>query len=201
MLFRSQKGSTRPQRNADSGSRWSKENLNSRQNGIDNNSAQQCVSQQRYAARAQRCRLRNQLRRNDGASHREQQRTAMYVAAAVCSTQAGGFGSRKAIDPLEMWPATVRVAQRCAVQHAGVGDVGALAKAWGWRVQARLRGSWRRTSNRKGLEDTQPADRQPTSGCPSLLSLLLVPNLCMLTCLRVRARVCLCSCVYVPMRA
>ena len=49
----------------------------------------------------------------------------MYVAAAVCSTQAGGFGSRKAIDPLEMWPATVRAAQRHAAQHARVGDIGA----------------------------------------------------------------------------
>ena len=36
-------------------------------------------------------------------------------------------------------------------------------------------GSW------KGLQDTQPADRQPTSGCPSLLSLLFVPKICMLT--------------------
>jgi len=35
------KGVTRPQRNADPGSRWSKENLSSRRNGIDNNSAQQ----------------------------------------------------------------------------------------------------------------------------------------------------------------
>jgi len=100
------------------------------------------VSQQRYAARRQRGRLRNQLRPDDGAPHHEQQRTATYVAAAVCSTQAGGFGSRKAINPLEMWPATVRAAQRRAAQLAGVGDVGALAKAWGWRVQARLRGSW-----------------------------------------------------------
>ena len=96
---------------------------------------------------------------------------------------------------------TVRAAQRRAAQHAGVGDVGALAKAWGWRVQAGLRGSWRRTGSQKGLQDTQPTDRQPTSGCPSLLSLLLVPNLCMLTCLRVRARVRLCTCVYVSMRA
>ena len=125
----------------------------------------------------------------------------MYVAAAVCSTQADGFGSRKAIDPLEMWPVTEHAAQRCAAQLAAVGDVGALAKAWGRRMQARLRGSWRRTSSRKGLQDTQPANHQPTSGCPSLLSLLLVPNLCMLTCLRVRVRVRLCTCVYVPMRA
>ena len=64
----------------------------------------------------------------------------MYVAAAVCSTQTGGFGSRKAINLLEMWPATVRAAQRRDTQLAGVGDVGALAKAWGRRVQARLRG-------------------------------------------------------------
>ena len=125
----------------------------------------------------------------------------MYVAAAVCSTQAGGFGSRKAINLLEMWPVTVRAAQRRVAQLAGVGDVGALAKAWGRRVQARLRGSWRRTSSLKGLQDTQPANCQPTSGCLSLLSLLLVPHLCMLTCLRVRARVRLCTCVYVPMRA
>ena len=62
----------------------------------------------------------------------------MHVAAAVCSTQAGGFGSRKAINSMEMWPVTERAAQRRAAQHAGVGDVGALAKAWGWRVQARL---------------------------------------------------------------
>jgi len=78
------------------------------------------VSQKWYAARRYRGRLRN-----NGATHREQQRTAMYVAAAVCSTQAGGFGSRKAIDPLEMWPATVRAAQRHAAQHARVGDIGA----------------------------------------------------------------------------
>ena len=63
-----------------------------------------------------------------------------------------------------------------------------------------MRGSRRRTGSRKGLQDTQPANHQPTSGCPSLLSLLLVSNLCMLTCLRVRARVCLCTCVYVPMQ-
>ena len=74
--------------------------------------------------------------------HREQQRTAMYVVAAVCSTQIGGFGSHKAIDPLEMWPVTVCASQRRAMQHAGVGDVGALAKPWGLRVQALLRGSW-----------------------------------------------------------
>ena len=100
-----------------------------------------------------------------------------------------------------MWPASVCAAQRRAAQLAGVGDVGVLAKAWGLRMQARLLGSWRRTGSQKGLQDTQPANRQPTSGCPSLLSLLLVPNLCMLTCLRVRARVRLCTCVYVPMRA
>jgi len=100
------------------------------------------VSQQRYAARRQRGRLRNQLQPDDDAPHHEQQRTAMYVAAVVCSTQAGGFGSRKAINPLEMWPVTVRAAQRRAAQLAGVGDVGALAKAWGRRVQAQLRGSW-----------------------------------------------------------
>ena len=99
------------------------------------------MPQQRYAARTQRGRLRNQIQRNDGASHREQQRTAMYIIAAVCSTQAGGFGLRKAIDPLKMWPTTVRAAQRRSAQLAGVGDVSALAKAWGWRVQARLRGS------------------------------------------------------------
>ena len=76
------------------------------------------------SARPQRGRLRNQFRPDDGASHREQQRTAIYVAAAVCSTQAGGFGSHKAIDPLQMWPATVRAAQRRAAQLAGIGDVG-----------------------------------------------------------------------------
>ena len=80
-----------------------------------------------------------------------------------------------------MWPATERAAQRRAAQHAGVGGVGALAKAWGWGVQARLQGSWRRTGGQTGLQDTQPADRQPTSGCLSLLSLLFVPNICMLT--------------------
>ena len=53
----------------------------------------------------------------------------MYVAVAVCSTQAGGFGSQKAINPLEMWPSKVRAAQHGAAQHAGVGDDGALAKA------------------------------------------------------------------------
>ena len=56
-------------------------------------------------------------------SHREQQRTAICVATAVCSTRAGGFSSHKATDPLEMWPAMVRTAQCRAAQLAGVGDV------------------------------------------------------------------------------
>ena len=60
----------------------------------------------------------------------------MHVTAAVRSTQAGGFGSRKAINPLEMWPETERAAQHRAAQLAGVGQVGALAKAWGRRVHA-----------------------------------------------------------------
>ena len=94
------------------------------------------MSQQLYTAHRQRGRLRSQLRPDDDALHREQQSTATYVTAAVCSTQASGFGSRKAINQLEMWPATERAAQRLAATHACVGDVGALAKAWGWGVQA-----------------------------------------------------------------
>ena len=113
----------------------------------------------------------------------------------------GADAKPRMLDPLEMWPATERATQSRFAQHAGVGDVGTLAKAWGRGVHARLRGSLRRTGGRTRLQDTQPADRQLTSGCPSLLSLLLVPNLCMLTCLRVRARVRLCTCVYVSMRA
>ena len=61
---------------------------------------------------------------------------------ALTARNAGGFGSRKAIDPLEMWPATDRAAQRRAAQHTGVGEVGALAKAWERGVQARLQGRW-----------------------------------------------------------
>ena len=163
----------------------------------------------------QRCAARRQLRalgcaRRADASRRVSscacvpadaqaaQRTGLQGLWDLGARNAGGFGLRKTVDPLEMWPATERAAQHA--QHAGVGDVSALATVWGRRVQARLQGSWRRTGSRKGLQDTQPADRQPTSGCLSLLSLLLVPNLCMLTCLRVRARVRLCTCVYVPMR-
>jgi len=177
---------------------------------IESSSAQQCMSQQRCAARRQ-VRALDRARRA-GASRRVSscacvpagaQADATHRAAglqALTARNAGGFGSRKAIDPLGMWPATERATQRRSAQHAGVGDVGTLAKAWGRGVHARLRGSLRRTGGRTRLQDTQPADRQPTSGCPSLLSLLLVPNLCMLTCLRVRARVRLCTCVYVPMR-
>ena len=46
------------------------------------------------------------------------------------------------LDPLDMWPATEHTTQRQSPQHVGVGDVGALAKAWGRGMQAQLRGSW-----------------------------------------------------------
>ena len=59
-----------------------------------------------------------------------------------------------------------RAAKCRAAQRAGVG--------------ARIRGSWRRTGRWKGLHDRQQADCQPPSGCPSLLSRLLVPKMCML---------------------
>ena len=48
---------------------------------------------------------------------------------------------RTAVHEL-LWPATERAAQRRSAQHAGVDDVGALAKAWGRGVQARLQGNW-----------------------------------------------------------
>jgi len=162
-------------------------------------------------------------------SHREQQRTAICVATAVCSTRAGGFGSHKAIDPLEcgqrrcvlpnvalrtlqvlvmlvknggrmladdelqdkptavhrpatsaqpapashsgwgststefsrrgdfgqrvrvdpveMWPARERAAQRRAAHRAGVDVVGASATLWGRGVQARILGDWRKTDS------------------------------------------------------
>ena len=112
--------------------------------------AQQCMSQQGCAARRQ-VRALDRARRA-GASRRVSscacvpagaQADATHRAAglqALTARNADGFGSRKANDPLEMWPATERAAQRRAAQHAGVGDVGALAKAWGRGVQARLQG-------------------------------------------------------------
>ena len=50
-----------------------------------------------------------------------------------------------------MWPATVRAAQCSDAQLAGVGDVGALAKAWGLRFHSEL-------------QDTQTAVPRPNAG-------------------------------------
>ena len=74
----------------------------------------------------------------------------------------GGFSQRLRVDPVEIWQATQRAAHRRAAHCAGVNVVGALATLWGRGVQARLRGSRRRTGSWKGLQDMQPADRQHT---------------------------------------
>ena len=117
---------------------------------IESSSAQQCMSPQQCAARRQ-MRTLDRVQRA-GASRRVSscacvpagvQADATHRAAglqALTARNAGGFGSHKAIDPLGMWPATERAAQCRSAQHAGVGDVGALAKAWGRGVQARLQG-------------------------------------------------------------
>jgi len=75
------------------------------------------------------------------------------------------------------------------------------ATTWGRGVQARLRGSWRRTGSQKGLQDTQPANCQPTSGCPSLLSLLFVPKICMLTYIHVHTYIHLYTYIYISIHA
>ena len=118
---------------------------------IKSSSAQQCMSQQRCAARRQ-VRALDHARRA-GASRRVSscvcvpagaQADATHRAAglqALTERNTGGFGSRKAIDPLEMWPAMERAAQHRDAQHAGVGDFGALTKAWERGVQARLQGN------------------------------------------------------------
>ena len=72
-------------------------------------------------------------------ARRPTQHTGLLGLWALTERNADGFGMRKAIDPLEMWPATDRATQRRAAQHAGVGDAGALANAWGRGVQARVR--------------------------------------------------------------
>jgi len=92
---------------------------------IESSSAQQCTSQQ-CAARRQMCAL--DRARRAGASRRVSSCACVPAGAhadathrtaglqALTSRNAGGLGSREAIDPLGMWPATEHATQ----QEAGI---------------------------------------------------------------------------------
>jgi len=76
-----------------------------------------------------------------------------------------------------------------------------------------LRGSWRRTGGRTRLQDTQPTDRQPTSGFPTCtracvracvctymsacVGRSLYLNMCACTCICIHVCACICMHIYV----